>query len=215
MAWALNAQRRYAEAVPYGRQALMHDESELGPDHPHVASATLELAKSLSWSEDPADLLEAEQLYRQAIALWRATRAAEDPSNLVTQLQALATFLSRRGRYAEAAPLYEEAWAVAGSCEHPFCADYQAEAIVRAIVAYAHWTESEPAQAPGLLMWKERLHSFEEQTRLLPEGSRRTCAARGLARTLSEEFGLDGSWPARAAFWRDELSRCERLTDSK
>jgi serine/threonine-protein kinase len=105
------------EAEPLFRQSLAIRERLLGPDHPDVANALLQLA-SLTMSVGKE---EREALLRRARAIQERALGPDHP-DLATTDEQLATLYWMLGRYREMQPLYERARAIrerAQGADHP------------------------------------------------------------------------------------------------
>ncbi|MBE2215864.1 MAG: serine/threonine protein kinase [Opitutaceae bacterium] len=202
MAWALKALGRNPEDLPYARQAVACDLRDLGPDHPELSFPIYDLGNALAYSGNPDDAAEAEQCYRQCVAIWRATRAADTPTNLVGYLTTLAEFLILRGRGAEAVPLVDEAWTLVETVRLPNVVANKARVIHAGIGA--HRGGAGRAEA-----WERRLADFEEELGLMPHDTYRTCAIRGLAEVMADWAKEDPTRAESARRWQEERTRAE------
>ncbi|MGQ0640185.1 MAG: tetratricopeptide repeat protein, partial [Gemmatimonadaceae bacterium] len=98
-----------AEAEPLAREALRLRRHVFGEQHPDV-SASLNL---LGWiMRQREDLVEAERLLREAIAVGRTAFPAEGDPRLARALNDLGVVRDARADYAEAKALYEESLAM-------------------------------------------------------------------------------------------------------
>jgi tetratricopeptide (TPR) repeat protein/predicted Ser/Thr protein kinase len=115
LGWFLSMAGRDAEALPHYRRAYDEIAAALGPDH-HVAALT-EAGLALCLART-GDLEGAEERSRRALELVTASRArAEDQLAHISFYRA--EVLRMQGRWAEARPLYEDAWRIFYRCLAP------------------------------------------------------------------------------------------------
>lgn len=210
LAWALNAQGRHAEALPYCRAILAINREVLAPDAPELSNMLYEMGVCLEGVGDPAGIAEAEQLFRESLAIWRARRALTDPNNMIYRLVSLAKNIAKQGRYEETPPLLEEAWTILQTCDRPTCVQYTATTLRGAIEIQQTWARADATQAAAISVWEERLVAFEQKMLGAASGAYRTNAVRGLAETFRDWAKVDPSRAKQAAFWMQESMRDER-----
>src|SRR5262249_48390698 len=98
-------QARYPEAVQFSRETLAIARKSFGSDHPAPTSEMEPIASSLL---EHGSSKEAEEIQRELLATYRRLDPPDSP-RIVTSLNRLANALSRQERFAEAAPLRNEA----------------------------------------------------------------------------------------------------------
>ena len=109
---------RLDEAEPLHREVLALGERLHGPEALSVATAASNYGRTLEWQ---GRVVEAESLYRRAIAIRRA--AGDRSTDFGANLSYLGGLLSERGRHAEALPLQQEALALVEAtvgADHPY-----------------------------------------------------------------------------------------------
>jgi CHAT domain-containing protein/tetratricopeptide (TPR) repeat protein len=131
------------QALVLARRALAARERALGPDHPDVARALVELGRMLV---DAGDLASPEPLFRRALAA-RERVLGPDHLDVADSAQALGMLLAARGEIAAAEPLHRRALAIrqrALGPEHPDVAESLLD------VAHVLRKRGEPAAAEPL-----------------------------------------------------------------
>jgi tetratricopeptide (TPR) repeat protein len=76
-----------------------------GPDHPQTLAALYNLALAI---KSQGRFAEAEQMYRDGLAIQRRVLGSEHP-NTAIEMEGLASLLTTEGRLADAEKLYQEA----------------------------------------------------------------------------------------------------------
>ena len=94
----------YGEAELLHQQSLKVYQSQLGSDHPFIATSLNNLA---GLYQAQGRYGEAESLYKQALAIWRSHLGTHHPDT-ASSLNNLATLYRSQGRYGEAEPLYKQ-----------------------------------------------------------------------------------------------------------
>jgi CHAT domain-containing protein len=114
----LQSAGRYAEAIPYARQALEIEERVSGLNHPNVGNILNYLALLHYRRGSYAD---AEPLFQRSLAIVEKAFPPDHPEVAVT-LSNLASLYRHQGRYADAEPLYQRSLAIhekALGADHP------------------------------------------------------------------------------------------------
>ncbi|KAG2492987.1 hypothetical protein HYH03_008886 [Edaphochlamys debaryana] len=106
LAAAYHGMRYYENAEELLRRSVEICVGGLGEKNPHTAWALAALAASLE--AQPAKAAEAEELYRRALEARTAVQGPHHPRTIEATLT-LANHLRNKGRFADAAPLYEAA----------------------------------------------------------------------------------------------------------
>ncbi len=101
LAVLLDAREDSRAAIGLVRQALAIRRQHVPESHPNIARTLAVLAFSLLASGRPAELAEAETLYREAVNVYLAERGPDHPDTLVLQRNLAATLISR-GKLEEA-----------------------------------------------------------------------------------------------------------------
>ena len=115
------AQGRYNRALTLRQRALAITEAALGPDHPNTATATANLAATLSELCRHTDAL---PLQQRALAITEAALGPDHP-NTAIRLANLAATLWELGRHTDALPLEQRALAITEAAlgpDHPHTA---------------------------------------------------------------------------------------------
>jgi tetratricopeptide (TPR) repeat protein len=101
-------QGKYAEAEHLIARSLSIRESQLGENHPNVATSLNNLAE-LYRSQGKYE--EAEPLYRRSLSIWES-QLGENHPDVATSLNNLAELYRDQGKYAEAEPLYRRSLSI-------------------------------------------------------------------------------------------------------
>ncbi|SNS19570.1 Tetratricopeptide repeat-containing protein [Sphingomonas laterariae] len=98
------AERRWADAVALGKQALAIEETTAGPDHPEVAGTQALIA---GWLANQDKFAEADPYYQRSYAIF-AKRLGDGHPLTMTAANNLATNYQALGRFADAQPIYQQ-----------------------------------------------------------------------------------------------------------
>lgn len=98
------AERRWADAVALGRQALAIEEATNGPEHPEVAGT---LGLIASWLDRQDKFAEATPLYERSLAIFRRNLGDNAPLS-VTAANNLASNYQSLGRFDDAQPIFQK-----------------------------------------------------------------------------------------------------------
>lgn len=98
------AERRWADAVTLGRQALAIEEATNGPEHPEVAGT---LGLIADWLDRQDKFAEATPLYERSFAIFRKALGDNAPLT-VTAANNLASNYQSLGRFDDAQPIYQK-----------------------------------------------------------------------------------------------------------
>jgi CHAT domain-containing protein/tetratricopeptide (TPR) repeat protein len=97
------AERRWADAVVLGRQALAIEEATSGPEHPEVAGT---LGLIAGWLSEQDKFAEAEPLLKRSLAIFEKSLGAGHPLT-ASAANSLAANYQAQGRFADAQPIYQ------------------------------------------------------------------------------------------------------------
>lgn len=97
------AERRWADAVALGRQALAIEEATAGPEHPEVAGT---LGLIAGWLSEQDKFAEAEPLFKRSLAIFEKSLGAGHPLT-ASAANSLAANYQAQGRFADAQPVFQ------------------------------------------------------------------------------------------------------------
>ncbi|WP_380873936.1 hypothetical protein ACFB49_44730 [Sphingomonas sp. DBB INV C78] len=97
------AERRWADAVVLGKQALAIEEATSGPEHPEVAGT---LGLIAGWLGEQDKFAEATPLYQRSLAIFEKSLGQGHPLT-ATAATNLASNYQQLGRYADAQPIFQ------------------------------------------------------------------------------------------------------------